>query len=301
MGLSILITGGTGLVGTELQSLFRKKGHDVAVLSRSRTKRKNTFFWDVVQQEIDIEAIEFADIIIHLAGENVSRKRWTAAQKKKIIDSRVKSTNLLREGIKKAKKKPRLFISASAVGYYGLEPTEKESIETDSPGSDFLAKTVVEWEERVLKIEELGIKTIRLRLGVVIAEKGGFLSRIKNIVNWGLASPVGSGTQFVAWIEISDLCNMFEFVINNETSHSVYNAVAPENITNRELMRVMAKEMKRPFILPSVPAFMIRLLYGEMGDIVLYGKKVSSKRIEEEGFSFKFRHFDVLMKNYFQK
>jgi uncharacterized protein (TIGR01777 family) len=301
MALSILITGGTGLVGTQLQSLFRDKGYNVAVLSRSRSKGKHSFFWNVELQEMDKEAIEFADVIIHLAGENVSRKRWTAAQKKKIIDSRVKSTKLLEEGIKKAKKKPNLFISASAVGYYGLEPTDKESVEVDSPGNDFLAKTVVEWEESVLKIEELGIKTIRLRLGVVIAKEGGFLSKIKNIVNWGLASPVGSGKQFVAWIEISDLCSMFDYLINNETSYSVYNAVAPENITNRELMKVMAKEMSRPFIMPAVPAFAVRLLYGEMGDIILYGKKVSSKRIEEEGFSFKYRHFDELMKSYFQK
>lgn len=299
MALSILITGGTGLVGSHLQDLFSEKGYEVAVLSRSKSKSGHSFFWNIDLQEMDTEAIEFADVIIHLAGENISSKRWTEKQKRKIIDSRVKSTELLKEGIRKAKNKPKLFISASAVGYYGLEPSDRESSEDDLPGGDFLAKTVVLWEDSVLQIEALGVETIRLRLGVVIAEKGGFLSKLKSIVNWGLASPVGSGKQFVAWIEISDLCRMFDFLINNETSHTVYNAVAPENITNRELMKVMANKMSRPFIMPAVPAFAVRLLYGEMGDIILYGKKVSSKRIEMAGFSFKFTHFDKLAKSYF--
>lgn len=301
MALSILITGGTGLVGSYLQSYLVDNGYTVAILSRSKSAAKDSFYWNIDQQEIDIEAIEFADVIIHLAGENVSSKRWSAKQKRKIIDSRVKSTNLLKEGINKAKSKPKLFISASAVGYYGIEPSDVESIEEDKPGSDFLAKTVILWEDSVLQIEELGVKTIRLRLGVVIAKEGGFLRRIKTIVNLGLAAPVGSGKQIVPWIELSDLARMFEFLIKNDTSYSVYNAVAPGNLSNKELMKVMAKNMNRPFIMPAIPAFVIRILYGEMGDIILYGKKVSAKRIESTGFEFKFTNFDSLIKSYMQK
>jgi len=274
------------------------KGYRVALLSRRKEKNDPRFFyWDVDKGIIDQEAIEFADIIIHLAGENVSAGRWTKNQKRKIIESRVKSTELLYQAIKASPKKPSLFISASAVGYYGIDPSSDEAKEEDPPGDDFLAKTVVMWENEVLKIEELAVPTIRLRFGVVISEHSRFLSKIARPIKWGIGSPVGSGDQYVPWIELSDLAALIYYVLTLDKPKKVYNAVAPEHITNKELMRTMAKKMNKPFFFPAIPSFMIRLLFGEMGDIILFGKKVSSKRIQAEGFSFRYKTFKEAISN----
>lgn len=296
---NVLISGGSGLVGNALTRFLLNKGYKVAILSRSvKSEGDLSFKWDVDAQTIDKEAVEFADLIIHLAGENVSSKRWSPKQKKKIIDSRVKSTKLLYKAIEKADKKPELFISASAVGYYGFEDQDIAAKEDDKPGRDFLAETVKLWEEEVMKIENLGLETIRLRLGVVIAKEGGFLNAVKIPVKFGIGSAVGSGEQFIPWIEMEDLVRMIYYVMKMENPESVYNAVAPESVSNKDLMRTLAKKMRKPFFFPTVPAFMIRLLFGEMGDIVLKGKRVSSDKIEKEGFKFKHHTFSDAIKDY---
>jgi uncharacterized protein (TIGR01777 family) len=299
MAKNVLISGGTGLVGKAIASLLEEKGYRVAFLSRNLSSEDHRFYyWDIVAGTLDPKAIEFADIIIHLAGENISAKSWSKDQKRKIIESRVKSTELLFEKMKASSKKPSLFISASAVGYYGIEPSTEEAREEDKPGDDFLAKTVQMWENAVLKIEELAIPTIRLRFGVVISEQGGFLSSIVWPVKLGIGSPVGSGDQYIPWIELSDLAALIHFVLTLDKPKKVYNAVAPEHISNRELMRTLAKKMNKPFFFPAIPSFMIRLLFGEMGDIILFGKKVSSDRISSEGFSFKYKSFEEAISNY---
>ncbi len=299
MAKNILISGGTGLVGKALASLLEAKGYQVAFLSRKEDKNDPRFYyWDINKGIIDQEVIEFADIIIHLAGENVSAGRWTKDQKRKIIESRVNSTEFLYQTIKASPKKPSLFISASAVGYYGINPSLEEAKEEDQPGDDFLAKTVQMWENAVLKIEGLAIPTIRLRFGVVISEDGGFLSSVLWPVKLGIGSPVGSGEQYIPWIELSDLAALIDFVLTLDKPKKVYNAVAPEHITNKELMRTLAKKMNKPFFFPAIPSFIIRLLFGEMGDIILFGKKVSSESIQSEGFSFKYKSFEEAISNY---
>jgi uncharacterized protein (TIGR01777 family) len=299
MTKNVLISGGSGLVGTAIMDLLISKGYTVALLSRSAGAGKTRRFqWDIDAKTIDPEAIEFADIIIHLAGENVSSKRWSAKQKKRIVDSRVESTKLLYEAIKASTKKPELFISASAVGYYGYKDPQNAAIESDSSGDDFLARTVDLWEGEVKKFEALTIPTIRVRIGVVIAPKGGLLKSILPFVKWGLAAPIGSGKQFVPWIELSDLAQLFYFVMTKEKPAKVYNAVAPEFLTNKDLMRALAQKMNKPFFLPPVPSFMIRLLYGEMGDIILFGKKVSSEKVRSDGFRFKSTSLEEVIKNY---
>lgn len=284
---NILITGGTGLVGSAITELLISKGYHVAILSRQKEVGGiNSFYWDYEKEILDAEAIEFADVIIHLAGENISSKRWTAKQKKRIIDSRVKTTELLYSALQKAEKKPSKIISASAIGYYGSQTSEYIFTEEDGPGNDFLAKTVEEWEASVDKFNDLGIETTKLRIGVVMSLKGGALTEMMKPLKFGFASPLGSGKQFIPWIALEDLVRMFLFVIEKEEDAGTYNAVNPQQINNRQLMKYLAKKQHRWFIPLGIPAFIFKIMFGEMAVILLEGSRVSSKKIEGEGFKF---------------
>lgn len=293
MKLKVLISGGTGLVGQAITELLDKKGYEVAVLSR----RKNvegikSFYWDYEKDEIDSEAIEFADVIIHLVGENISSKKWTFEQKKRIITSRVQTTKLLESSIKKSKKKPKAFLSASAIGYYGSKTTNQIFEEDDNHGDDFLAETVVKWEESVQLIQKLDIPTAAIRIGVVMSQKGGALSKMLMPVKFGVGSALGNGKQWVPWVSLEDLARMFVFVMeekllkNPSEKFEVYNATAPNHINNSQLMKQLAKAINRPYFMPSVPAFIFKLLLGEMSMILLEGSRVSSEKIQNEGFQF---------------
>jgi hypothetical protein len=289
MAKNVLITGGTGLVGSALIKLLTNEGYTIAVLSRN-TKNigLKSFYWDTDNELLDDKALGFADYIIHLAGESVAGKKWTALQKQKIIDSRVKTTNLLFNRIKEADKKPQRIISASAIGYYGSITSEKVFNENDLPGNDFLSDVVVKWEKSVDQFSLLGIETIKLRIGVVISKEGGALAKMVAPVKMGLGSAIGSGKQYLPWIAIDDLTKMILFAMEKTEPKPVYNAVAPEHINNYNFMKTLAKVHKRPFFLPNVPAFIMKAMFGEMSTILLNGSRVSSKRIISDGFKFKF-------------
>lgn len=287
MTKNILISGGTGLVGKAIIVLLQSKGYTIAVLSRTKQKGTiKTFLWDYEKMYIEQEAIEFADIIIHLAGENISSKRWTEKQKKRIIDSRVKTTELLYSAIQKSDSKPKQIISASAIGYYGSLTSDHIFREEDSPGTDFLAETVVKWEKALDKFSELGIETSKLRLGVVMSLKGGALPKMLNPLKMGFASPLGSGKQYIPWIALEDLARMFLFVIENKSRAKVYNAVHPQQINNKQMMSYFAHKKRKLFIPIGVPAFIFKILFGEMAIILLEGSRVSSEKICEAGFIF---------------
>ena len=292
---TILITGGTGLVGQALSALFVSQGYDVAHLSRNpQNSDKRSFYWNQEKGEIDSQAIEYADVIIHLAGENISNRKWTSHQKKRIISSRVQTTNLLERAIKSASGKPKAFISASAIGYYGSITSDKIFTEEDPSGTDFLTETVVKWEESVKQIQVLSIPTAILRIGVVMSRQGGALPKMLQPIKWGMGAALGNGKQWMPWIALEDLTRMFLFVLEQKllaTSSKdllIYNAVSIDNINNRELMRQMAKAIKRPFFLPPVPSFLFKLIFGEMATLLLNGSRVSSEKIISEGFVFKF-------------
>jgi len=286
---NILISGGSGFVGTALREFLEDKGYNVAILSRrEKVEGVNSYKWDHNSNFIEEGAIEFADIIIHLAGESVAGGRWTDKRKERIINSRVKSTQLLYDAIKSSAKKPEFFLSASAVGYYGHDNNDELCDETSEPGNDFLAQVVVKWENEVKKIRDLGIRTNMLRIGIVLGENGGALSKMAAPVKLGIGSPLGSGKQNMPWIAIEDLVRMFHFVIENESLNSVFNAVAPEHINNKEFMHQLANSYKKPFFMPPVPSFVFKIMFGEMSEILLYGKKVSCEKIMSEGFNFKF-------------
>ncbi len=246
MGNNILITGGTGLIGKELMDLLVDRGYNVAVLSRRKgIEGVKSFYWDYEAEVLDEDAIEFADVIIHLAGEGIANKRWSAKQKQKIVDSRVKTTNLLFSKSAKAKNKPKMIISASAVGFYGVENSEKVFTEKDPAGNDFLASTALAWEKSVEKFRSIGIQTTIFRIGVVLSKKGGALTKMMMPVSFGLGAALGSGKQYMPWIEISDLARMFIFVLENQKTDVIFNAVGPDQISNKEFMKTLARTMNK--------------------------------------------------------
>ena len=284
---NILITGGSGLVGRAIIKLLQSKGYNIAILSRKSQKNGvKTFIWDYEKNQIDSKAIEFADIIIHLAGENISSKRWTKKQKRRIVDSRVKTSELLYNAVYKAVKKPLKIISASAIGYYGAITSDIVFKEDDANGADFLAQTVLKWEEAIDKFQDFKIPVIKLRFGVVMSMKGGALPNMIRSLKMGFGSFLGRGNQFVPWIGIEELARIVLFMLENELETNVYNAVHPNSITNKQLMKLLSKKYNKFFLPIGVPEFLIRLIYGEMASILLKGSAISSEKIQKRGFLF---------------
>lgn len=301
MANNILITGGTGLVGKELTALLLEHGYNVAVLSRNlkNDPKVKYFVWDYENDYIDDDAIKFADIIIHLAGENISEKRWSDKQRKKIIDSRVKTTLLLKNALERNNKKLSAFISASAIGYYGTFTSEKIFKEDSEPGSDFLADVVVRWEKSVDSLLQFSQRIVKYRIGVVLSKKGGALPKIYNIVKTGLGSALGSGKQYMPWISLKDLTRAFLFSVENELN-GVYNIVSTEHYTNYDFTKHIATFLSKPFFAPKTPSVALKLLYGEMASLLLEGSRISSEKIISSGFVFK-DSLDEVLNEYKQK
>lgn len=293
----ILITGGSGLIGKKITHLLERKGYEVAWLSRNAdNKGQKSFEWDIQNQEMDEEAINWADGIIHLAGAGVADKRWTAERKKAILQSRTMSTSLLRKYIEKSSQKPSVFVSASAVGYYGFN-TENEMVDENAkPGDDFLAQVVTAWEDEVSKIEDLGLRTVMLRIGIVLAKEGGALVEM---LKPPVAAPLGSGNQWMSWIQVDDLARMFFYAIENEQVKGIYNAVGPNPATNAELTEKAAKKKGKLFVNIGVPGFGLKIILGEMAQMVLGGNKASSKKIQEAGFEFRYPRLEEALEKIF--
>jgi len=294
---NILITGGSGLIGKRITQLLEQRGFEVAWLSRSHQGQKS-FLWDVDKKQLDQESIEWADGIIHLAGAGVADKRWTDSRKREILDSRTHSTQLLYEGIAKAVAKPDVFISASAVGYYGFNTGTALVDETSKPGNDFLAQVVVAWENEVKKIEELHLRTVLLRIGIVLDAAGGALGEM---LKPPVAAPLGSGDQWMSWIHIEDLAKLFVFAVEKTTLQGVYNAVGPNPATNYQLTKVAAKAKGKPFVGIGVPGFGLKLILGEMAAMVLGGNRVSAQKIQKSGFEFEYPELEGAVKEIFSK
>jgi hypothetical protein len=289
MSAKILITGGTGLVGTRLTEHFLKEGYEVFHLSRSEggSGVVKTYQWDIHNNYIDEEALK-VDYIIHLAGAGVADSRWTSKRKQIIYNSRIDSTNLLFQKVKENGIKLKGLISASAIGYYGLDTGDSICMETDNPGKDFLADVVVDWEKAADQFEnELNIPTAKIRIGVVLSNEGGALPKLVQPIKFGVGAPIGSGQQYMSWIHLDDLVGIFAFAIEKNL-RGTYNAVAPNPETNKSLSKQAAKALNKPFFFPNVPGFVLKLIFGEMAGILLGGNRVSSKKIEENGFIFKF-------------
>lgn len=287
---TILITGGTGLIGKKLTKVLQKNKHTVTILSRKKTKKTNYFLWNIEKQFIEEKAITSAHYIIHLAGDNIGSKRWTKRRKQEIINSRIKSTTLLYQKVKELNPNLKAFISASGIGYYGAITSEKIFTEKDKPHNDFLSKTCKLWENASTPFKNLKIRTVIFRTGVVYSKNGGAFSKILLPIKKGFGAVLGNGKQYMPWIHINDLCNIYLLAIENPKLKGVYNAVAPEHITNKELTKTIARKAKKHIWLPNIPTLVLKMILGKMSDLVLYGSRISSVKIQKTGFTFQFKH-----------
>lgn len=293
---NILITGGSGLIGQRITDLLEKKGYQVAWLGRTAHPGRKTYLWNIDKQEIDLDAIEWADAIVHLAGAGIAEKRWSPERKKLILESRTQSARLLFSALEKAKKRPNVFISASAVGYYGFDTGTTLMDESSPPGSDFLAEVVKAWENEAKKMESLDIRTVMLRTGIVLDAEGGALAEI---LKPPVAAPLGSGDQWMSWIHIDDLARIYSFALEKTTLQGVYNAVGPNPATNQQLTQEVAYAKGKTYIGFGVPEFLLRLLLGEMAEMVLGGNRVSCQKIQKAGFQFEFYELSAALKDLF--
>jgi uncharacterized protein (TIGR01777 family) len=287
---TVLISGGRGLIGNLLSEKLKEKGYEVALLSRK--KKTNPGFtiytWDLNKNEIEQEAIKRCNYIIHLAGANISSKRWSKKRKQLIIDSRVKSAHLLFDKISASGNHLKAFISSSAIGYYGAITSDRIFTESDPPGHDFLAETCRLWEEAADKFKDIGIRTVKIRSGVALSTQGGALPKILAPVEIGLGSAIGNGKQYMPWIHIDDLCEIYIKALEDSKMEGAYNAVAPDDKTNKEFTLTLAHVLKEPFWFPNTPVFSLKLIFGEMADTITKGSRVSSKKVMAAGFKFKF-------------
>jgi len=296
---TILITGGSGLVGRHLSMKLKDKGYNVALLSRSPEQSTDikSYFWDPAKAEIDHTAITEADFIIHLAGAGIGDKRWTTGRRKDIIDSRVKTADLIYRVVRETGKKVKAFITISGSNYYGTLTSEKIFRETDPPADDFLGEVCRLWEEAADRFSEAGSRVVKIRTGIVLARKGGVLSRIITPVRLGVGSPIGSGKQYVPWIHIDDLCNIFIKAIEDQNMKGAYNAAAQQDIANSDLMSSLAQELGKPFWFPAVPSFIMKIMFGKMSEILLEGSRISSEKIRSAGFNFQFPELKDAIEN----
>jgi len=301
---TVLITGGTGLVGRALSRLLAEVGYKVIILSRQKgTASDNKLIsyaqWDVSRQTIDVAALQQADYIVHLAGANVADKRWTASRKKEILNSRVQSSNLLYDTLEKYPNKVKKIISASATGYYG-EDQGRAFVETDTPATDFLGTTCVAWEESVLRMKQPGKKIVILRTGITLSKEGGALKEFYKPLKFGFATILGNGEQYISWIHIHDLVRLYLSAIVNHELEGIFNAVAPNPVQHKELVMTMAHIAKgNSFISLHVPSFALKLGLGEMSVEVLKSCNVSSAKIQQTGFVFSYPTIQAAMEKIF--
>lgn len=292
--MKILITGGTGFIGKELQKQLRSSGHDVVILSRSG----GDFHWDPAKGEMDSQALVGVDAIIHLAGAGIAEKRWTNTRKEELIQSRVQSSQTLYQALKQHPHQVHTLISASGIGYYGADTGERLCEESTEPGQDFIASCTQAWEGSLKGIEGLGIRVVKFRIGLVMGNGGGIFPVLQKPIRWFVGANIGTGKQWQSWIHLKDLIGMFQWALQEKTMQGVYNAVAPEPLRQSELNQQLARAMHRPLFLPAVPAFALRLVLGEMAVLVTGGNLVSSDRIQKEaGFSFRFVRFSEALKD----
>jgi len=296
MASKILITGGTGLVGSYLTNELKKKNCQVNILTTSALKSEQPqhYFWNWKDGYIDHQAFEGVDYIIHLAGAGVADKPWTAKRKQEIERSRVVGTAVLRKHAKDHGVKG--ILAASAMGYYGMDTGNQELEESSQKGTGFLAEVVDKWESELHGFEEIVEQVTLFRIGVVLSTEGGALKKMMAPFKWGIGSPIGSGKQYMSWVHIEDLAQMFLYAMENNVS-GTFNAVAPRPETNASFSKKLAKAMKKPYFMPNVPSFVLRILYGEMAQVILGGNKVKADKIIQAGYEFSYPTLDEALKD----
>lgn len=287
---NVLITGGTGLIGMRLTKALQQEGYNVSHLSRTKSPEDivPTYLWDIDMGYIEEEAFNNVDIIVHLAGAGIADKRWTEERKKEIIGSRSGAADLIFDYVNRKEIKLQAFISASGIGIYGMITTEKIFHEEDLLADDFLGEVCRLWEESADKFKSLGLRVVKIRTSVVLAKEGGALPKLIMPIKWFVGSPIGSGMQYMPWIHIEDLVQIYVKAIKEKDMNGAYNAVAPEHVNNTDMTKAIAKMLKRPLFMPNVPSFVLRIIFGKMAEAILHASRVSSEKIQRTGYRFKF-------------
>ncbi|MFT7900412.1 TIGR01777 family oxidoreductase [Tenacibaculum ascidiaceicola] len=293
---TILITGGTGLIGKELTKKLTSKGYVVNILTRS-PKKNNEFRWNVKESFIDKDAFTNVEYIIHLAGAGIADKRWTNERKKELIDSRVKTTTLLFNKVQEYQIPLKKFISASGIGYYGAITSDKIFTENDKPENDFISKICMKWEAATRQFQQIGVPITILRTGVVLSKKGGALQKMNTPL---FLSALGNGKQYMPWIHIDDLCRLYIKTIEDNNFSGVYNAVAPEHQTNESFTKLLGKVINKPVLPMNAPSFILKTALGEMAYILLKGSRVSSKKTNS-AYNFIFPSLKTALTNIYNE
>ncbi|MCL9805002.1 TIGR01777 family oxidoreductase [Flavobacterium amniphilum] len=302
--MRVLITGATGLVGNEITELLLKNGLKVNYLTTSQDKIQHQpnyrgYYWNPTEGIIDENCFIDVETVINLAGANIS-ERWTSQYKEEIVESRTNAINLLYNALKNNPNQVKHFITASAIGVYPSNSDVTYSEDFTGFENSFLSNVVIKWEDAASQIERLGIKVCKIRIGLVLSAQGGALPKMSKPISMGFGSAFGSGKQWQSWIHIKDLSEIFLFALENQLS-GVFNAVAPNPVSNAQLVREIAQVLDVPVLLPNVPKFFLKLILGEMHTLLLESQKVSSNKIQNAGFDFQFEDLDFALKNLFHK
>jgi len=295
--MRMAITGATGMIGSRLSSFFMAQGHEIVIITR-RTSYNQTsgsvIVWDPGLDQIDIQQLEGFDAVIHLAGTNVG-EYWTPAHKTSILESRVASTRLLAKSLAGLKSRPKVLIAASAIGFYGNHPPQEILDEESLVGQGFLADVCRQWEVETKPASDAGIRVINLRLGVVLSKSGGALAKMWLPFQLGVGGVLGSGQQMMSWIALEEIPYIVDHLIKSDKIVGAVNVVTPQPVSNAEFTKVLGHLMHRPTFLP-VPAFAIRLLFGEMGQsLLLEGANVAPRRLQESGYRFLFSNLENII------
>lgn len=287
---NVLITGGSGSIGRKLIPVLQRKGHQVSIIGRSQYKIEgvSSFVWDLDKGAIDENVLRDVTHIIHLAGAGIADKPWSPSRKKEILDSRVKPLELLAETLIKRNQRIQAIISSSAVGYYGAVTSDEVFDEEAKPADDFLGVICVNWERAVRQFAEVSDREVRVRTGVVLMTEGGALPKLVTPAKYGLGSAIGSGNQWMPWIHIDDMVSVYVKAVEDSAFLGAYNAVAPEHANQITFVKNIGKAISRPVFLPSVPGFILKTVLGEMSKVVTEGSRVSSEKLRNAGFEFKF-------------
>jgi len=304
MNKTVLITGGSGLIGQPLTKSLSEAGYVVHHLSRKDKASSNgakIFKWDIQAKEIDPDCIQGVGAIVHLAGEGIADKPWRNSQKDMLIESRTESIRLLYDLLRQTPgHEVKAVISASGIGIYGDRGDELLT-EGSTAGNDFMSHICVSWEKAVDEGLDLGLRTVKLRTGVVVTSEGGALSKMTQPIRAGIGSPLGSGKQWIPWIHIDDIIKLYKYALENEMISGAYNAASPIPVTNKDFTRALARQLDKPLWLPAVPAFALRILLGEMSAVVLNSTRTSSNKIKEAGFNFTFEKIEDALENIYAK
>lgn len=294
----ILITGATGMVGKELIKALLKAGHRVSILSRKpvRIKEVQVYLWDIYKQKIDPACLDGVDTIVHLAGENIAEKKWTKERRQQIIDSRTLSTDLLYHLLKEQPHEVKNFISASAVGYYG-DCGDEILTEQSENGYGFLAEVCSKWETAVDKGKALSLRIVKIRCGFILKKGEGGLAAMDKPVRFFLGAALGSGKQWIPWIHIQDMINIYLFAIGHPTMIGAFNACAPYPVTNKTLTKSIASLFHKPVWPVHIPESLLHFILGEMSSVALMSSNTSAQKLLDYGFTFNFTQLDEALKN----